>query len=115
MSLGVKYNENITKSVCQSVSYVQAGKIINMEFTDKGFTTCHVVCEAQQQVMFVMPPTRMILLDKYCTQKGLKAPNCVCVFKMTLQQYTNYGLIHVIPDEIGNVGILYREGGHPLP
>lgn len=115
MSLGKEFIKENIKATCQSVTLVQAGKMVDTKFTKNGLSACQLVCEAQQQIMIAMPSTKVVLLDNYCTQKGLRQPNCVCVFKITLQQHTNIGFVHVIPDETGNVGILYNEEGHPLP
>lgn len=111
---GKNFNRSIARLVCEGCLVARGAKIERIQFSKRGLKVCSKACYRQSELILRVSPTTVTLKDYYCTRKRLIAPTCVCVFKVTCQEFNHFVFIHFIPNGAGDVAMLYFESGHPL-
>lgn len=99
----------MTRQVCEACILARGNEARIIRFTKRGISTCSRLCTKMDFNILRVWPTSVVLKDYYCTKKVLKPAKCVCVFKITCQEYNNFMFINLIPDRSGDVAILYYE------
>lgn len=111
---GKTFNTSVAKTICESCVFARGSKVECIRYTRKGMHMCEKVCIKQEKNIMRTPPTKLELKDYYCTKQRLRAATCVCIYKVTCQEYNHFVFIHFIPNRFGFVAVLYFEAGHPI-
>jgi hypothetical protein len=114
LTAGKSFNRSIARIVCEGCLVARGSQVERIQFSKRGLRMCSKVCNKQSEHILRVSPTTVTLKDYYCTRKRMTAPTCVCVFKVTCQEFNHFVFIHFVPNRIGDVAMLYFESGHPL-
>lgn len=107
--LGKEVTTNMTKQICEACVLAHGNDAEVIRFTKRGMIMCSKLCGKMDMNILRVGPTLVILKDYYCTKKLLKSAKCVCVYKITCQEYNNFMFINLLPNRTGEIAILYYE------